>query len=81
MFICASMDVTTQLELFLHEQTQNLIVASVACTVGRQQFYSRIASLPLVFLLFIVIPTLFYLFVVCLLFIIQYRTAFICTET
>ena len=31
-FICASMDVTTQLELCFHEQTR--MVANVACIVG-----------------------------------------------
>ena len=41
----------------LHKQTQ--IVASVACRVGIQEFHSWIASLPLVSLLFIVIPTPF----------------------
>ena len=35
------------------------IVASAACTVGRQEFQSWIASLLLVSLLFIVIPTPF----------------------
>ena len=64
-----------QLELCLHEQTQ--IVASVACRVGSQEFHNWIASLPLVSLLFIVIPTTFYKFLkfylypVCLLFIVQ----------
>ena len=56
----------------MHEQTQ--IVANAACRVGRQEFHSWIASLPLVSLLFIVIPTPllnFYLFLVCLLFIVQ----------
>ena len=64
--------VTPQLELCLHEQTQ--IVASAACRVGSQEFHSWIASLPLVSLLFIRIPTPFlnfYLFLVCLLFIVQ----------
>ena len=42
-----------QLELCLHEQTQ--IVASVACRVGSQEF----ASLLLISLLFIAIPTSF----------------------
>ena len=37
-FICACMDVTTQLELCLHEQTQ--IVANAACKVGSQQLLS-----------------------------------------
>ena len=46
-FICAYMEVTTQLELYLHEQTQ--IVASAACIVGSQQFLTC-------FLTFIVIP-------------------------
>ena len=35
-FFCASMDVNTQLELCLHEQTQ--IVANAPCRVGYQQF-------------------------------------------
>ena len=37
-FICAYMDVTTQLELCFHEQTQ--IVANAACRVGSYQFLS-----------------------------------------
>ena len=41
----------------MHKHTQ--IVASVACRVGSQEFHSWIASLPLVSLLFIVIPTPF----------------------
>ena len=49
--------IANQLELCLHEQTQ--IVASAACRVGSQEFHSWIASLPLVSLLFIVIPTPF----------------------
>ena len=66
------MQLANQLELCLHEQTQ--IVASAACRVGRQEFHSWIASLPLVFLLFIMIPTPFlnfYLFLICLLFIVH----------
>ena len=57
-FVHVYMDVTiaNQLELCLHEQTQ--IVASAACRVGSQEFHSWIASLPLVSLLFIVIPIL-----------------------
>ena len=51
------MYLANQLEFCLHEQTQ--IVASVACRVGSQEFPSWIASLPLVSLLFIVIPTPF----------------------
>ena len=51
------MQLANQLELCLHEQTQR--VASVACRVGNQEFHSWIASLPLVSLLFIVIPTPF----------------------
>ena len=71
-FIC--MQLANQLELCLHKQTQ--IVASAACRVGSQEFHSWIASLPLVSLLFIVIPTpfkflKFYLYLVCLLFIVQ----------
>ena len=54
-FIC--MQLANQLELCLHTQTQ--IVASAACRVGSQEFHSWIASLPLVSLLFIVIPTPF----------------------
>ena len=41
-FICARMDITTQLKLYLHEQTQ--IVANAACRVGNQQFFSFIAN-------------------------------------
>ena len=48
------MQLTNQLELRLHEQTQ--IVSSAACRVGHQEFHSCIASLPLVSLL---IPTPF----------------------
>ena len=48
------MQLANQLELCLHEQTQ--VVASAACRVGSQEFHSWIASLPLVSLLFIVIP-------------------------
>ena len=54
-FIC--MQLANQLELCLHKQTQ--IVATAACRVGSQEFHSWIASLPLVSLLFIVIPTPF----------------------
>ena len=49
------MQLANQLELCLHKQTQ--IVASAACRVGSQEFHSWIASLPLVSLLFTVIPT------------------------
>ena len=66
------MQLANQLELYLHKQTQ--IVATAACRVGSQEFHSWIASLPLVSLLFIVIPTpflKFYLYLVCLLFIVQ----------
>ena len=48
------MQLANQLELCLHKQTQ--IVASAACRVDSQGW---IASLPLVSLLFIVIPTPF----------------------
>ena len=51
------MQLSNRLELCLHKQTQ--IVASAACRVGSQEFHSWIASLPLVSLLFIVIPTPF----------------------
>ena len=74
-FVHVWMQLANQLELCLHEQTQ--IVASAACRVGSQEFHSWIASLPLVSLLFIVIPTpflnflKFYLYLVCLLFIVQ----------
>ena len=51
------MQLANQLELCLHEQTQ--IVTSAACRVGSQEFHSWIASLSLVSLLFIVIPTPF----------------------
>ena len=54
-FIC--MQLANQLKLCLHKQTQ--IVASAACIVGSKEFHSWIASLPLVSLLFIVIPTPF----------------------
>ena len=57
----AWMQLANQLELCLHEQTQ--IVASAACSVGSQEFHSWIASLPLVSLLFIVIPTPFLNFI------------------
>ena len=56
-FVHVWMQLANQLELCLHEQTQ--IVASAACRVGSQEFHSWIASLPLVSLLFIVIPTSF----------------------
>ena len=56
-FMHVWMQLANQLELCLHEQTQ--IVASAACRVGSQEFHSWIASLPLVSLLFIVIPTSF----------------------
>ena len=56
-FVNVWMQLANQLELCLHEQTQ--IVASVGCRVGSQEFHSWIASLPLVSLLFIVIPTPF----------------------
>ena len=51
------MQLANQLELCLHKQTQ--IVATAACRVGSQEFHSWIASLPLVSLLLIVIPTPF----------------------
>ena len=51
------MQLANQLELCLHKQTQ--IVATATCRVGSQEFHSWIASLPLVSLLFIVIPTPF----------------------
>ena len=57
------MQLANQLELCLHKQTQ--IVASAACRVGSQEFHSWIASLPLVSLLFIVIPTPFLNFFRC----------------
>ena len=56
-FVYVWMQLANQLELCLHKQTQ--IVASAACRVGSQEFHSGIASLPLVSLLFIVIPTPF----------------------
>ena len=56
-FVHVWMQLAKQLELCLDEQTQK--VASVACRVGSQEFHSWIASLPLVSLLFIVIPTPF----------------------
>ena len=57
-FVHVWMQLPNQLELCLHEQTQ--IVASAACRVGSQEFHSySIASLLLVSLLFIVIPTPF----------------------
>ena len=56
-FVHAWMQLFNQLELCLHEQTQ--IVANAACRVGSQEFHRWIASLPLVSLLFIVIPTPF----------------------
>ena len=52
------MQQANQLELCLHEHTQ--IVASAACRVGSQEFHSQIATLPLVSLLFIVIPHSFF---------------------
>ena len=55
------MQLANRLELCLYEQTQ--IVASAACRVGSQEFHSWIASLPLVSLLFIVIPTPFLNFI------------------
>ena len=60
------MQLANQLELCLHKQTQ--IVASAACRVGSQEFHSWIASLPLVSLLFIVIPTPFlnFLMILCM---------------
>ena len=65
LFVHVWMQLANQLELCLHEQTQ--IVASAACRVGSQEFHSWIASLPLVSLLFIVIPTPFLnLFISCL---------------
>ena len=60
-FVYVWMQLANQLELCLHKQTQ--IVASVACRVGSQEFHSWIASLPLVSLLFIVIPTPFLNFI------------------
>ena len=56
-FVHVWMQLANQLELCLHKQTQ--IVASAAFRVGSQEFHSWIASLPLVSLLFIVIPTPF----------------------
>ena len=64
-FVHAWVQLANHLKLCLHQQTQ--IVASAACRGSSQQFYSYIAILPLVSLLFIVIPTLllnFYLFLV-----------------
>ena len=55
-FVHVWMQLANQLELYLHEQTQ---IASAACREGSQEFHSWIASLPLVSLLFIVIPTPF----------------------
>ena len=67
-FVHVWMQLANQLELCFHEQTQ--IIASAACRVGSQGFHSWIASLPLVSLLFIVIPTPFLnfkiLFISCL---------------
>ena len=60
-FVHVWMQLANQLELCLREQTQ--IVASAACRVGSQEFHSWIASLPLVSLLFIVIPTPFLNFI------------------
>ena len=54
LFVHVWMQPANQLELCLHEQTQ--IAASAACRVGCQEFHSWITSLPLVSLLFIVIP-------------------------
>ena len=56
-FVHVWMQLANQLELCLHEQTQT--VTSAVCRVGSQKFHSWIASLPLVSLLFIVIPTPF----------------------
>ena len=56
-FVYVWMQLANQLELCLHKQTQ--IVASAACRVGSQEFHNWIASLPLVSLLFIMIPTPF----------------------
>ena len=68
------MQLANQFELCLHEQTQR--VASAACRVGSQEFHSWIASLPLVSLLFCDPYFLFkflkfYLYLVCLHFIVQ----------
>ena len=52
-FVHAWMQLANQLELCLHEQTQIVVSA------GSQEFHSWIASLPLVSLLFIMIPTPF----------------------
>ena len=59
-FVHVWMQLANQLELCLHEQTQ---IASAACRVGSQEFHSWIASLSLVSLLFIVIPTPFLNFI------------------
>ena len=55
-FICACIDITTQLELCLNEQTQRVTIA--ACRMGSQQSLSRyVASwLANCFITFIVIP-------------------------
>ena len=58
-FICACMDVTTQLELCLHKQTQML--ANAACRVGNQQFLKQLATR---FLTFYCDPYFLYLFLV-----------------
>ena len=60
-FVHAWIQLANQLELCLHKQTQ--IVARAACRVGSQEFHSWIASLPLVSLLFIVIPTPFLIYI------------------
>ena len=61
LWVHTSMWLATQLEMCLHEQTQ--VVASAACRVGNQQFHSYvdIASLLLVSLLYIVIPTILFI--------------------
>ena len=56
-FICACMEVTTQLELCLHEQTQ--LLASAACRVGSQQFLGLIANYLFPFLTFYFNPYFF----------------------
>ena len=79
-FVHVWMQLANQLESCLHEQTQ--IVASVACRVGSQEFHSWIASLPLVSLLFIVIPTPFLNFYFLFVYFLLYnRNSFICNET
>ena len=52
-FVHVWMQLANQLVLCSLEQTK--IVASAACRVGRQEFHSWIASLPLVSLLFTII--------------------------